>query len=112
MKTTIINSQQGDGNTTVNLVAEHGTASVKPGILPEQAPFTVGERVTWTHVKGTGRGGMSFSTREGKVSEVREHSCIVKQRNGKLIRIQHTGLTKANQPSALTQMVKAWAEDS
>lgn len=73
--------------------------------------FSVGDRVSWTHVRQNGS-RINFSTREGKVVRVDVNGCQVKMRNGRLESVRNDRLTKDGETTELTKMFMAWGESS
>lgn len=75
------------------------------------ALFSVGDRVTWTHVRQNGS-RINFSTREGKVVRADKYACVVKMRNGRQECVRNDRLTKEGETTELTKMFMAMGDES
>lgn len=73
--------------------------------------FSVGDRVSWTHVRQNGD-RINFSTREGKVVRADKYACVVKMRNGRQECVRNDRLTKDGETTELTKLFMAMGGDS
>lgn len=69
--------------------------------LPE--PLKPGDKVSYTTVTPQGRHGLSFSSREGTLVEIRGVNAQVKAKNGRLLWVNTSDLRRVGQQNALTE---------
>lgn len=70
-------------------------------MLPEQ--IQPGEKVSYTTVTPSGRHGLSLSSREGTLVEIRGVNAQVKAKNGRLLWVNTSDLRRVGQQNALTE---------
>lgn len=73
-------------------------------IMTTMATLTVGQKVTFTFVRSTGR-TIKFSSREGRVQELKGDSAVIKSKNGSLHTVRLSDLRAVGERSALTDAV-------
>jgi hypothetical protein len=81
--------------------------------LRDEAPRP-GDKVSYTTVRQQGRHGLSFSSREGTLVEIRGVNAQVKAKNNRLLWVNASDLRRVGQQNALTEnfMKMAGAIDS